>query len=132
MDMHRRRKPVSLKSTTWWRFLVTVTVVFGMLVASCGSSPASSPITVDAETAHQLMLTGVNMTGITAPTEEWVRVARRGCDNGAWDWTVAKEEGDAATDVVGKPLPPDVVWILTVMACHDLVPATAIRQGPPS
>jgi len=109
-----------------------MTVVLGILVASCGSQPASSAVTVDAETAQQLMLTGVNMTGITAPTEVWVQVAQRGCINGAWDWTVAKEVGDAATDIVGKPLPGDLVWVLTVMACHDLVPATAIQRGPPS
>lgn len=44
----------------------------------------------------------------------------------------AKEVGDGAIDIVGEPLSADLVWILTVMACCDLVPAAAVEQGAPS
>ncbi|NOY54817.1 MAG: hypothetical protein GXP34_02405 [Actinobacteria bacterium] len=131
MGWRQGREPMSPRPITW-RLVAVVAVVLGMLLVSCGSQPAFPTATIDADTAHQLMLTGVNNTGITAPTDVWVQVAQRGCVNGAWDWTVAKEVGDDATDIVGEPLPADLVWILTVTACHDLVPAAAIEQGPPS
>ncbi|HDH25963.1 MAG TPA: hypothetical protein ENH00_07205 [Actinobacteria bacterium] len=131
MSTCQSHEPARSSPATWWT-VVVAGVVLGMLAASCGSQPTSPAVSIDAERAQQLMLTGVNMTGITAPTEVWVQVAQRGCINGAWDWTVAKEVGDAATDIVGKPLPAGLVWVLTVMACRDLVPATAIEQGPPS
>ena len=101
-----------------------------VVLASCtGSSPSTVPI--DAEAAHQLMLTGVNFTGILAPTDAWVEVAQRGCREGAWDYDVAERLGQEAVDVIGSPLPAFAVWMLTVQACHDRFPQDALKKGPP-
>ena len=112
---------------------LTVFLAALVVVSGCGgSSGAQYEITLTAAEVRNL---GVNMTGRMDISEsDWVEIATRACNEGAWDWDVAKRIFDEG---IGE-LPPSAgmggaqaVWLLLTGTCHELIPQDAIDRGPP-
>ena len=85
--------------------------------------------------AAQVKDQGVNMTGRTDISAfEWMNIATRACNEGAWDWDVAKQifDEDIAAMADGTARGgAQAVWLLLTGTCYDLIPDEAIDRGPP-
>lgn len=81
---------------------------------------------------------GINGVGtLDAPEESWIELAELGCQEGAWDWGIARARGglflaqydtDGATEGAAMA---QTVWLMTILGCRDLFPQGAIDRGPP-
>ncbi|MCP4966762.1 MAG: hypothetical protein GY926_16235 [bacterium] len=106
-------------------------VILVMLVAltGCGSADARYEIALS---SSEIARHGANMTGrIDISETEWVRIATRGCNEGAWDWDVAEQIYEEELGDQPDPLGPQSIWLLLTATCHELIPQDAIDRGPP-
>ena len=78
---------------------------------------------------------GVAVTGRTDISAfEWVNVATRACNEGAWDWDVAKQIFDEEIGSMANGSATggaQSIWLLLTGTCRELIPQEAIDQGPP-
>lgn len=86
-------------------------------------------------TAAEVKRQGIAMTGRTDISAfEWMNIATRACNDGAWDWDVAKqifvEDIGAMADGTSEG-GAQAVWLLLTGTCHELIPQDAIDRGPP-
>lgn len=110
-----------------------------LVLAGCGSTTpeSSGPRVTVAESAFSAIeVLGINSTGRTDISQaQWVEIATRACDEGAWDHAVAEQ---IAGELIGELAPgmPEnggatTVWLMLPLACHDRIPVEAIERGPP-
>lgn len=117
-----------MKRRTYSALLLTV----AMIATSCSSS--SYAISADKRAGVASM--GVNNTGRTDITEaQWVAIAARACNEGGWDWEVARRIADEMIGPARGPAQPgsgaNTVWLMLTVGCHELVPDDALLRGPP-
>lgn len=110
-----------------------VLLVAALLVTGCGD--AFQPEYEINLSAAEIKDQGVAVTGRSdISTFEWVNVATRACNEGAWDWDVAKQIFDedirAMADGTARG-GAQSVWLLLTGTCRELIPQEAIDRGPP-
>ena len=119
--------------------LVTVAL---LMATGCAAGADNGPGTGDdtyvipASMSADIAANGINTTGRTDITEkQWMAIATRACNEGGWDWDVARRIAD---EMIGDPHPnadPEsgatAVWLITAAGCHELIPDAAIELGPP-
>lgn len=108
-------------------------LVIAILLTGCeGSFEPQYEINLSASEVKNL---GVNTTGRTdISAYDWMNIANRACNEGAWDWDVAKqifvEDIGAMADGSSRG-GAQAVWLLLTGTCHELIPEDAIDRGPP-
>lgn len=86
-------------------------------------------------TAAEVEGLGMGVTGRTDISAfEWMNIATRACNEGAWDWDVARQIFDEDIGRLGpnaRAAEAQSVWLLVAGVCPELVPDEAIDSGPP-
>jgi hypothetical protein len=112
---------------------LAVLVIAAVLLTGCAG--AFQPEYQINLTAVEVKDQGVAMTGRSDISAfEWMNIATRACNEGAWDWDVAKqvfvEDIVAMADGTSRG-GAQAVWLLLTGTCRELIPEDAIDRGPP-
>ena len=109
-------------------------------IAACGdaasTTTAATSVALSEETAARAVATGVNSHGPGADDAAWVALAVTACEEGAWEWAVARRlaadfhETHPALNDESDELDA-TVWIIAAQSCPELVPPEALAKGPP-